>query len=762
MPRTAFVPLALLLALAAGSSPHRSGPSMPLFQDPGSAPGLRPASGEQGEGGEADKREVFDRWMERRHRAAPGYDWHAIEAANLLDSLARVSALEKAGGSPWRERGPANQTGATAYVALRPDGKTFLLATAWAGIYSGDPDTGVWQRMTDNLGGDVHGLVAAGPPETWVTAVYTLTDARVYVSRNRGVSWSVPKGLPPLTFVYEMLRDGGNPRTVYVLAQVAQADTAPPILARSRDGGLSFSVVWTGSDVERPGIWTSRTGAGPLYLISHGQLYVSSDQGGRFSPLGQIAPAANNHAILKGSEAGAPTLYAAIGQHTPLSTLYASEDGGQTWARRSDFTSPTYPNDLRFGGGSLAVSSQDPNLVLFGSVNAYRSSDGGRTFRQINDWSEYYRDPSNKLHADIDGIHFIPSRGGERLFLGTDGGAYESTDGGLSVRNVTENSLRNSQLYSTWSSASRPDLFLAGTQDQGLQLSAPEGPPGAVLGNAQLISGDYSGLAAASHDLSSVFALYPTIPPDPGNLLLIQGDDSGNAPRILQTSLPKFSVEPGFFAASAADPDDPETVYVAGDFIWKMTHQNGSAFSQSKLPQNFSPDGTDYVTALAIAPSDHDSWYVATVNGHLWYSHDRGASWSESDTTQAVPPQNSAGALAVAAGDPLTCYAGGSGYGTPAVMVTHDGGVTWVPLSKGLPATTVWALAFDGLATQKLYAATEAGPYAYDSKAKIWRSLLAPKVPPGRYFSVEAVPSARLMRFGTYSRGVWDYVPSPR
>jgi photosystem II stability/assembly factor-like uncharacterized protein len=701
--------------------------------------------------------------MERRHRAAPGYDWHAIEAENLRESLARVALTEKAGGkSPWHERGPANQTGATAHIALRPDGKTFLLATAWGGIYSGSPDTGVWQRMTDGLGGWVHGLVVAGPPETWITSVDTLADSRVYVSRNRGASWTVPKGLPPLIFVYEMLRDGGNPKTVYVLAQVVQGDNAPPILARSRDGGLSFSVVWTGPDVERPGIWTSRTGAGPLYLVSHGQLYVSSNQGSSFTPLGQIAPAVNNHAILRGSEAGGPTLYAAIGLHTPLSTLYASEDAGQTWSRRSDFKDPTYPNDLRFGRGSLEVSSQDPNLVLFGSVNGYRSSDGGRTFRQINDWTEYYPDPSGKLHADIDSIHFIPWHGGERLFLGTDGGLYESADGGLSVRNVTESSLRNSQLYSTWSSASRPDLFLTGTQDQGLQLSGPGGPPGAVLGNAQLISGDYSSLTAASHDLSNVFALYPTIPPNTGNLLLIQGDDSGNAPRILQAPLPKFSVELGFFAASIADPDDPSTLYVAGDYLWKMTHQSGASFSQAKLSQQNFSDGTDYVAAIAIAPSDHGYWYLATVDGHLWYSRDRGASWAESDTTQASPPQYSAGALAVAAGDPLTCYMGGSGYGTPAIQVTHDGGATWAPLSKGLPSTTVWALAFDGLATQTLYAATEAGPYAYDSRAKIWRSLLAAKVPPGRYFSVEAVPAARLMRFGTYSRGVWDYTASSR
>jgi hypothetical protein len=292
-----------------------------------------------------------------------------------------------------------------------------------------------------------------------------------------------------------------------------------------------------------------------------------------------------------------------------------------------------------------------------------------------------------------------------------------------------------------------------------MQLSLPaEGPAGGALPNLQLISGDYSGLTAASHDLSSVFALYPTIPPATGTLLLFQGNDSGNLPRRLSTALPKFSGPIGFFAASAADPDDPGTVYVAGDQIWKMKYQ-GDSFSSAQMPQSFSGGGDDYVSALAIAPSDHNIWYAATVDGHLWYSRDRGATWSESDTTQGSDPQSSSSALAVAANDPLTCYMGGSGYGTSPVLVTHDGGVTWSPSSKGLPSTTVWALAFDGLSTQTLYAATEAGPYAFDSRAKAWKSLLGAGVPPGRYFSVEGIPSAGLMRFGTWSRGVWDYAP---
>ena len=91
--------------------------------------------------------------------------------------------------------------------------------------------------------------------------------------------------------------------------------------------------------------------------------------------------------------------------------------------------------------------------------------------------------------------------------------------------------------------------------------------------------------------------------------------------------------------------------------------------------------------------------------------------------------------------------------------MTHDGGVTWSGLANGLPATTVWALAFDG--QQTLYAATEAGPFVLDASST-WRSLLGGGAPIGRYFSVEGLPAAKLVRFGTWSRGVWDYVVPPR
>lgn len=272
-----------------------------------------------------------------------------------------------------------------------------------------------------------------------------------------------------------------------------------------------------------------------------------------------------------------------------------------------------------------------------------------------------------------------------------------------------------------------------------------------------MISGDYGNLTAASHDMTDVFAIYPTIPPNPGLLVLFEPRAAGGASSLVLADQPPMA-KAGFYAASAADPDDPATVYVAGDSIWKLRHRGGNDFSQERLPQNFSGSGSDYVASLAIAPADHSYWYAATFLGQLWYSRDRGATWTQSDTTRTAPPFTTTSSLLVATDDPFTCFAGGSGYGSPPVLVTRDGGATWSPLANGMPSTLVWSLAFDNPTSQTLYAATEAGPFVFEAAAGAWRNLLGGGAPVGRYYSVEGVPAAGVVRFGTFARGIWDYV----
>ena len=95
---------ALLLILSAqnGRRPDGAPPTSDRFREVRIhgrrlAPGMLPLPrGEEEEREGGSERERLVQWIESRHRAAPGVDWHAIEAANLQASLARITETARA------------------------------------------------------------------------------------------------------------------------------------------------------------------------------------------------------------------------------------------------------------------------------------------------------------------------------------------------------------------------------------------------------------------------------------------------------------------------------------------------------------------------------------------------------------------------------------------------------------------------------------------------------------------------------------------
>ena len=56
------------------------------------------------------------------------------------------------------------------------------------------------------------------------------------------------------------------------------------------------------------------------------------------------------------------------------------------------------------------------------------------------------------------------------------------------------------------------------------------------------------------------------------------------------------------------------------------------------------------------------------------------------------------------------------------------------------------------------FAATEVGAYVFIAEDATWTDLAGISAPDQTYWSVEYIPELNTARFGTYGRGIWDFI----
>jgi len=689
-------------------------------------------------------------WVEEMHRTAPGVDWRAIEAENVRREERRRAQLANQQGlvaSSWTEVGSRNQCGRIHCVA-RVEGGTaaspLWIGADLGGAWRGNPNGTGWSPRSDDIYGGAHHIVVVpsdivGGPDVVVQA----TDGgRVRVSRDDGATWETPTGLPSLSSCRGIGVLADASKTILVYGQFNSGGTKPGVFA-STDRGRTFTNRWTGTQNFPGWLWVPRKApfqASHAYVLQKGVLYASTNGATSFQARGTIDATATR-GILAGSEAGAPTLYAAV-QVASGWKLHRSDDAGFTWGFVSNLS------DL--WDGTLCASTIDPSKVMHGGLEAWRSSNAGVSFTKVNNWGDYYANPAGRLHADMPGIFCWPDpNGGERWYFGTDGGLYESLDGGVTVNNLTLTGIGTSQYYSTLTSRANPDRIQAGAQDQGYQRGTYQTPagPGPSTDFAQIISGDYGHLTSSNGTHGLVYSTYP------GFVLIAEGETN---PVLRQANFPSGATN-GWLPMVTADPLDPNKFFFCGDKLYRYTRIGNTWGSAQHSTFNFLTGGATYITAVAFAPTDPQRVYAANNAGRLFRSVDHGTNWTESANAGPSPHYFYGNTIAVHPTNPLEAVVGGSGYSTAGVRRTLDGGATWAALTTGLPATLVYDLAYAEDGTGDIYAATEAGAWRYVRANASWVNIMLAGTPITLYWSVEAVPGRDLMRFGTYARGIWDY-----
>ena len=327
------------------------------------------------------------------------------------------------GPQPILTSNPSNPySGAIRDVVLDPHNTSVLYVLTFLGKVWKTSDAGqTWIPLMDYGPVTIADKLVADPVQP--NTLY-VENGDLFVSSDGGQTWN---SLPPVaqdaaqdcsTIAFAVSPSGG--------AWLALADcpSGPSGLYRSPNGGTAWNIVLQPENMSNcdlrfnPGNGNYAYFAATNVSESIGSVYISTNQGVTWSDVSpsasfvnqsypyllslQVAPAASSPSTLY--------LLAGLLGSAVTNALYKSTDSGASWQQATSLPpDPGFPRTP----GLIAVDPLDPTLVFFGSVNLFRSQDGGNT------WQSAMSAASGlSLHADQHALVFTPD--GTRFYLDCD------------------------------------------------------------------------------------------------------------------------------------------------------------------------------------------------------------------------------------------------------------------------------------------------------------------------------------------------------
>lgn len=555
----------------------------------------------------------------------------------------------------------------------------------------------------------------------------------VYKSTDNGLSWTLLESTAsntPQSFEnrFDIIHEiAVNPLNGDVY--VATYDG----LYRSDNGGSSFDRV-LGGDLNSTWVDVVVNGSGEVFAVLDGEGIFSSTNGTNWTditPAGfplsngerkEISYAPSNQNILY--------VLGEDGTHASEHTLW-KRDEFEVWEDRSsgipllggqtgDFDSQGSYNLL------LTVKDDDPDFVIIGGTNLFRSTDGFSTTNNTT-WIGGYT-PENASfalyedhHPDQHSFVFL---GGNRALSGNDGGVQLTADiaGNFSATEPVDwtplnNGYLTTQVYAV--SAGPGDQILAGFQDNGTwYTSSTDGTQGWTT--------PFGGDGAYSAFSSDGTTRY--LSSQNGNIYRFEYSSADDE------TLDNFAFfTPDGYTASLfivpfyLDPTNDNIFYLAGanDLYVNTSAETGDNLTGWKT---ISLGGSGIVSEIGVS---NDGFVLAgTFSGELFKVSDPAGTHSVTDITGSNFPSGFISGIDVNRFNPDEMIVSFSNYEIPSVFHTSDGGVTWTDVSGSLeenpdgsgsgPSARSVRILGDGV---KYFVGTSTGLYAteaFDGANTIW------------------------------------------
>ncbi|WP_445456075.1 GEVED domain-containing protein [Flavobacterium sp. HNIBRBA15423] len=581
--------------------------------------------------------------------------------------------------------------------------KTTNGGTTWNPLSDDLPQIGVSGIVTDKSNSNII-YIATGDKDAGDT--YSIG---VLKSTNGGATWNTTG----LSFTNTSTRAGDiymhptNSNILWVATSVGVYKTI--------NAGSSWTNVLAGNikDIKlKPG------DPNTIYAVTSSTFYKSTNSGDSFTQISTGLPATSGRLIIDVTPANANYVYLLSANTSSNSYsfqgLYRSTNSGNSFTKTTSTTN-IFEGSQAWYDLALTVSPTNADLVFTGVLNIWKSTNGGTSFTKVNNWSS--PTASTYTHADI---HFLRYYG-NKLYCGSDGGIYESSDDGVSFTSKTAG-LQIGQFYKIAVAKQTSANMVGGLQDNGGY---------GYSGNQWKNYYGADGMDTAV-DPNNSNKFYGFIQNGGGLYISVNGGNS------LNTSVNMPSGETGNWVT-------PLTINSTGQVFAgykKVYRLNGSSWIAGN---------TAFPTAIEnviIDPSNDNIMYVSDA-AKLYKSTDAGVNFSLVYTFPTtvknicVHSSNSAIVYAVTQGTSGQVYQ------------SSNGGISFTSNSAGLPSIGKNVIVHQGQdLNNTLYLGTTLGIYHKDDTMSSWLPFDS-NLPNVSVTDLEINYVDNNLTAATYGRGIW-------
>lgn len=672
----------------------------------------------------------------------------------------------------WTSIGPNNIGGRSISLAVHPVDTNI--------VFIGSASGGLWKSTTGGLGADAWDIVNTGFPSLAVSsiAIDSANHNVIYIGtgENYGYQYSVNNGV--------------NVRITRGMYGIG--------ILKTTNGGVTWSKSLDWSYNNQRGVWNvtiNPKNSNIVYSATSEGVYKSYDAGTSwvnvlnyqmamdllinpidtnilYASVGNLSnniPNANvgiykttngglNWAKLAGGLpsfwSGKATLqmyrgnpnyiYANIANDiTTYVGYYKSTNAGANWTLGS--TSVPSSNQGWYNQGHL-VKSNDPNSILVGTLDVYKSTNGGTSFAGKSSWSAWNtgatppgqpEGPSNFVHADVH--YYVDNpKDPNKIYIAADGGLYRSDNFGETFYSCNGGYV-TSQFYATLGNSFTDSVFCLG----GLQDNRAAFYQGTTAWY-KTFGGDGFCSQVSSQNPQICYTEYTY-----GDLAKsTNGGVSFNYLNVPNSGSESYYC---FNTPYVVCPSNPSMIYIAGTNFYKSTN-SGTSFGSSLF--NF---GGGKALSMATSWLSVDTIYIGTtpttsVSAKVFRSVNGGSNWT--DITASLPNRYPT-RITTNPYKASEVYITFGGFGSGHVYKSSDAGTTWIDITSNLPDVPAQSVFSDPLYPNNIYVGNDLGVYASTNGGTTWGEYRN-GMPYSIVFDLSYVPVGRKMRALTHGSGIWE------